>query len=107
MGKLNLFVVLVSFWTILSIFSFMFGDSLINGQLQELKPDVDVRGTDKWLGGLFETLEDIPVVNSFLPLMKVLTFQYSDNIPTALVLILDATLIFTGYIFVELLFSRG
>lgn len=107
--KTRLFVFLIVFWTLLTIFS----------RVLTLQEDLgtDVReydsssstetGNTGFLAGLFDTLEDIPVINTFVPLMEIMSFQYTDQVPAVLSIFLHATNIFTIYIIYSLIRGSG
>jgi hypothetical protein len=103
----RLFVSLIFFWTFLTIFSGMFANYLeepIGTNINNFVPSPDLSineensGITKFMLGIYNFLSEIPVINSFIPLVKILTFGYSDKIPPVVTIFLQATLIFTYYV---------
>lgn len=93
-----LFVFLVVFWTMLAVLSNMFGEHLTKTDITTITNTKSVQENNQnWF---FNILNGIPGVNLITPLLKIMAFQYTDNIPIALTLMLDMTAIFTLYIVV-------
>lgn len=92
------------FWTLLSIFTNVFENSLINTPINVIVEDVQnkevkqtMKGTESFLAGLFDVLDDIPIISFFTPLLRLLTFQYSSNIHPLISIFLSAISILTIY----------
>jgi hypothetical protein len=102
----GLFVFLVIFWTLLTIFSNVFINYLeepISDNINDFVPDSDNlelsdSETSNFMAGLYNFLSEVPIINAFVPLAKILTFGYSDKIPGLIVIFLDATMILTYYV---------
>ena len=105
-SEAGLFVFLIIFWTLLTIFSGIFQNYLeepvansINGYLPDTE-NVEISETESgnFMGGLYNFLSDVPIIKSFVPLVKLLTFGYSSKIPEYITIFLDATMILTYYV---------
>lgn len=101
----DLFVTLVCFWTLLAIFTYSFHDTLLYGDTTDLKLEGD---NVLWYDGttVNNFVENNNVVKAFLPIFSLLTFQY-PNVPQILVLFLDMTFIFSGYVIFSLVRGVG
>jgi hypothetical protein len=105
----RLFVSLILFWTFLTIFSNVFHNYLeedLSTSITSLTDDASLDYSQKswWeniFNGVFNVMDEIPIIKLFVPLMKMLTFGYSDKIPGLVVIFLDATLLFTIYVVLD------
>lgn len=110
--KTRLFVGLISFWLIMIMFSNIFvnelDSDLVYGSVSDLKPDYVQGGYREFMTDLFDSIEDIPIIGTFTPLMSIMSFTYpQDFVPTWLIIILDSTLVFTVYIIYSLIRGSG
>lgn len=97
MSKTSLFVFLICFWTLTLIIS-----NIIDLRLSITTPEDFYSSTE--LGntpnGFYDILDNIPIVKYFVPMMKIMTFSYSSEIPAMLSIFLLATGIFSIYVIV-------
>lgn len=105
----KLFISLVIFWTLLTMFSYAFSDKLQNIQIIKdgntiSETVIDQRSFfSKVVDNITDTLTDIPIIEYIVPLLKILTFQYAEQIPALMVLFLNMIGIFTAYIGLQLI----
>ena len=95
------FVFLIAFWTILGILSSYLEIQSTKTTIADIKGTGDIPSDDKsgnFLSGIFDTLDDIPIIQLFVPLAKVLTFQYADDLPPAVTMILDMFAVITIFV---------
>lgn len=105
-GKTMLFVVLICFWTVLTMLSNVFWESLVINDIESLRPDQseysigDFSGEQEegFLANLFTTITEIPIIKVFKPLLQIMSFQYTNQVSPGISLFLNMTLIFTGYV---------
>lgn len=96
-GDSALFVSIVMFWTVLIIFSNMFSSSLYVASSG---------GTEtSFLVKLYDSLEVIPVVEYFVPILRIMTFQYSSDVSPLLGLFLNSYAILSAYVLIEVVKS--
>lgn len=105
-----LMVFIVSFWLLLAILSNMFHEQLLTSEFSNLNNNdfptqKEEKGFKKLLSGAFNTLDDIPVIKYFVPIMQMMTIGYIDGLPIFITLILDAIGFFTIWIVISL--ARG
>lgn len=94
MQKDDLFIFLVYFWILLIIISNIFDVRLTDVTIEQINPE-----TPKPHNFLsWETLEGIPIINWFVPIAKIMTFSYSDEIPKYISWLLISTSIFSAYV---------
>ena len=93
MTKTALFVTLVSFWTLILIFSNIFAVDL---SLTKSVYDTDTNTFQSFLSG-------IPVINLFLPLFNIMFFQLTDKIPVWMSLIFNMIAILSAYLVYDLI----
>lgn len=67
------------FWTLLLILSNVFQVDLSNARIDNLVPSDQQKAT--FLDKLFNAIDQIPVVNLINPLLKIMSFQYTDQVP--------------------------
>lgn len=103
-GRTGIFIFLVGFWVMLAILSNMFQLSLSESHISEYLPgeEPDQETSKGLISNIFDTLEDIPGVSVFVPLMEIMAFQYTDEVPIALTLILDSFGLITMFIMVTI-----
>jgi len=99
----TLFVVLVSFWTFLIIFSNIFVDylekPLVTGSIEDITvKNIPEKDTASILERIFNVLDNIPVVNVFTPLFKIMLFQYTDQIPYTVSILLSLITALSGFV---------
>lgn len=100
-----IFVTLLCFWALLALLSYYFDVELSKTSLSDLNPP-SVDETDKgFVESLFDIGSDIPILNAFIPLLKMLTFQYVD-VPPAITIMLDVIAILSAFVIVSTLFHR-
>lgn len=51
---------------------------------------------------IFNQIEDLPIINFFVPLLKMLTWQYAA-VPWLISLILDMIMVLTGWIVINVI----
>lgn len=102
--RTNLFLFLVIFWGVLTAFSNVFENQyvLVKTDLSELTPDsINTKeqetGIQKALSGIFNVLDDIPFIKAFIPLFRMMSFQYGE-FPAIITIILDLFAIISGFI---------
>lgn len=100
MANTHLFVFIVCFWTILTLLSNVLGQDLLVNRPSEIANNLDYE--KDWITQTFDTLDDVPMVNVFVPLLKILTFS-TTSVPPYLTIILDMMAIFSAYVFVGLI----
>lgn len=105
MNRDGLFISLIIFWTLLAIFSNAFNVELSKTDIVGLYPDQSQYEQESYKVGLFDWLLKIPGINILVPLLNILTFQYTDTVPVWLTLLLDMTAIFTVFIVYTLIRS--
>lgn len=97
----DLFVVLVCFWTLLTMFSYTFDEVLLVGDIEDLVPGESSQRVDlssgfrEFMSDAFGLASNIPIVNVFVPMVKMLTFQYPD-VPNLFVIFLNLIMVLTG-----------
>lgn len=97
----KMFVILVCFWTLLTILTNIFEESFSYTDISEFNPDtneINNGGHNKLLGWVFNTLDEVPLINAFVPLMKIMTYQYVSGIPGTVSILLNITIIISAYI---------
>lgn len=93
----TLFVFIILFWLFLGILSNMFEVQLAKSSISDI-PEQKYETQ-----GIFDWLAKIPGISLIVPLMKIMAFQYTDQIPLALTLVLDALAVFSLYIIVTII----
>lgn len=93
-----MFVTMTVFIALLIISTNMFGETLVKNTYTEIQPTKE-KGL---LEGIFDTLDDVPIVNLVTPLLKIMSFQFTDVIPSWLVILLDLMLLFYAFIFLSI-----
>lgn len=97
-----IFTFLIIFWTILIIISNLVDEELTKNGEYYLSGEVKQESQsfiNKVLGGIFDTLDKIPVINFLTPILKIMSFQYNqDLVPWWLSWVLNIFTIFTVYI---------
>lgn len=91
MSNIRLMVFVICFFTLLTVFSVVFDTALTYTPISNFKPDTtnsNLEGSASWISNTFDSLSDIPIVNLFVPLLKLLTFQYAE-VPTIINIFLD------------------
>lgn len=120
----NILVFLIVFWGLLTLTSYVFSDYLqkeplllsdircLNYRNDQTCPHITDDNQESFKGiinnllsDIFNIAEDIPLINVFVPLAKILTFQYNSYIPGFLTIILDVLAILTIISIVD--FFRG
>lgn len=102
------FMILLIFWTLLSILTSYTNIDFWYDSITELKSDSisDIQDqnslADNLLNSVFNVLDKFPILNRITPLFKILTFRYSELIPPWLVYILDLIGIFTIIFFINM-----
>lgn len=96
----QIFVVLICFWTLLTLGTYAFGEELTGTHISEFMPNEgsDVSGWKSFIGGIFDSVENLPILNVFVPLMKIMTYNYVDGLPLGITLFLQVTLILSAYV---------
>lgn len=79
----KIFTVLVCFWTFLTFFTFTLGEKLTVTKIAEFKPDSNYYVSSgsfftDLLNTIFNWVSKLPVINVFVPLFKIMFFQYAD-----------------------------
>lgn len=98
----RLFVFLVCFWTLLTFFSNVFHYQLTGTDISVLRSDgfnvVESGNVLKDVLAFFvEGIDQIPIVNYFTPLLRMVTYQYAD-FPLILSAFLDLLMIISAYV---------
>ena len=102
----RLFVSLILFWVGLTIFSSIFAnyiDQPLSSNIGDYAPDnnqdvTQLNGWERFASGFYNTLSEIPIINVFIPLVKLLTFGYSSTIPPLITMFLQGVMILTYYV---------
>lgn len=108
--KTGLFVTLLCFWAVISILSYTFNEQLTESIISDYKPNYNEDSSESsknFITLLFDTLDDVPIVSAFVPLFRIMSFQYTDTVPFWLSIILDMSVVFTGYIMFSLVRGSG
>lgn len=83
----KLFVYLIMFWTVLTILGGFFEQNLVS-ELNDLKVKRDSYTSPTFIDKVLNIgnilLDNTPFLDNFAPLYRILTFQYSKEIPPAL-----------------------
>jgi len=103
MGKVELFVFIVCFWSIMAIFSSIFDVTIGLNNVRDLSPDSVTpdkveSGYKKFVTGLFNAISDVPILSAFVPLFKIMSFAYTDEIPAILSIFLNIMTILSGFV---------
>lgn len=98
----TIFVFLVCFWVLLTILSHVFigyiEEPLLKGNVGDLQvKDLNQDDQISFMERAFSILDKIPVVNVFTPLLKITTFQYSNQVPYIVSLLLMIISILSGF----------
>lgn len=99
-----LFAFLISFWILLLILANVTSKQLMTSTLDDYiykdDPDTTTYNTiTMWISNMFEILDDIPIINSFTPLFKIMFIGYvSDEVPTTISILLSGITIFSMYV---------
>ena len=98
-------IVLICFWALLSVFANYFGVELAATRLETVGDigSTNDRGFFGIIGGLLDFLDNIPIINYFVPLLRIMSFQYSDQVPVILTLLLYGLSLITMLVFFETL----
>lgn len=83
MNKEMLFVFLISYWAFLALGSAYFGIEITKSNLADFQPEkqTETGFLGNFMTGIFSFLEDIPFIKYFVPLAKIMTFQYKEIHP--------------------------
>lgn len=88
----------------MAIFANFFEVELSKTQIEDILEDSNVQEENTFIENLWKSLDNavnkIPVINGFIPLFKIMAFQYTDSIPTALAIILDMFALLTAWIII-------
>ena len=103
MTKTTLFVFLVCFWSLLGVFSNILDVQLSTSHITDYTESDIIQDTEdpyfkRLMSNIYSTLSDIPIIEYFVPLFKLMTFQYYDGVPGFLSIILSALGLLTAYI---------
>lgn len=107
----DIMIVLISFWIILACTTYVMRDYLQGQELTKTPlscfylnrecptlPGNQDNTIKNWfqnvMNDVFSTLNDIPVLNLFVPIGRLMFFQYSDQIHPLLTIFLDGTFIY-------------
>lgn len=107
-GNTVLFVSLVVFYTLIVVFSNVFDVVIVNdvsytreelrsmsfGERQKAFYEEGV----KWL---FGHLDDMPVVQYFTPVLKIMSFGFIDQVPALVSILLNMVNVFTAFIVLD------
>lgn len=106
MERTDLFVFLILFWTLLTIatnISWLGINDLTPSSITEFTPDGDpVADSGNIITNFIDGLEQMPVLNILVPFFKIISFQYTDQIPSWLSTFLVAFTLFTAYILITM-----
>lgn len=96
----SLFLFFIFFWGIISFVSSYLGVQITKSSLADYRSDnqPDASFYQKFMTGTFNFLDNIPVVNYFVPLFKIMTFNYGNEIPKLLSILIDALAIISAYV---------
>lgn len=102
-----IFIFLISFWILATILSRYFEVNAVLTDIDTLKSDysgieVEEQNVIKaFFTDVFETLDQIPIINAFTPLLRIMSFQYSNQIPASLSIFLDSIAILSAFVVVS------
>lgn len=106
-GKTMLFVIIITFWTLLTILGNVFDYQLSQTHITEITDISTIEDEDpSLLTSITDFLDTIPIVKYFTPLFKMVSFQYSSEIPPLVSIFLSMFGIFSVYIIVSTLFGK-
>lgn len=101
----ELFVFLLCFWTLMTILSNVLNVSLSKTDTRDFMPS-DVRKDDPQLNifpnNLFGFFSQVPFIKYFVPLAKIMLFQYSSEVPVIVSIFLNITALLTAYLVLEM-----
>lgn len=105
----RLFVFMIIFWTLLTIFSNVFEERLSDDVTQyvlsnsngEKPSDLTFWENIQW--AFNQTIDSFPLINKFGPLFRIMSFQYSSQVPVLVTIFLDALGILTGFIVLQMI----
>lgn len=101
-GTSDIFVTFVCFIAILGIFSYLFDVELSKTSVSDLKPGTVTEEEKGWIENFFDFTQKIPIIGAFVPLIKLMSFQY-ENVPPLLTIILDLMTIMGAFVVVSML----
>lgn len=115
-GKTALLVYILTFWSLVTMFTFFFQEDINNTTILTenmgcLKPNSNLpdticenqnndlfTGINKIFNIIWNVTSEIPILNIFTPLLRVLTMGYTSALPVWLTIILDLLAVYTGLI---------
>lgn len=100
-----IFVTLICFWLILGLISYYFDVELSKSSLSDLEPNNPSNEEKGFVSSLFDLASEIPIVNAFVPLLKMLTWQYTA-VPVPISMILDVIAILSAFVLVSVFTGR-
>lgn len=103
----RLFIFLIFFWTLLTIFGNVFEHSLSTRiteyTLQDTNVELNQNFVEKTINLFTNTMENVPLLNKFVPLFRIMTFQYSENVPVLVTIFLDGLGVLTAFIVLQMI----
>lgn len=97
-SKIQALTFLMLMWITITIMANYFEQDIILSDVTDLKPNDDIILETSLASKLFKTLDTIPIINYFSPLFKIMSFQYTDNVPPALSIFLILFSVVSAYL---------
>lgn len=92
----RIFFLLIIFWSILAIFTQLFDVTLTKTDITKSGELTNVKQSTA--DQVFSFLNKIPVVKNFTPLIQIMSFQYTNQVPAIMSIMLNALSIITLYV---------
>ena len=97
--KINYLSFIIIFWIFLTILSGYFEQDILKNNIEDLNINEEITPQDNnFITTILNGLDNIPIINSFTPLFRIMTFQYSKEIPAFLSIFLILFSILSAYL---------